>query len=71
MLWEIEEKKGIKYSDEIIAERKKKIHTHNIEELYKMACENKNIDRRFEIEEFASLQSLEHEVYIMLSCHFL
>ena len=46
MLWEIEEKKGIKYSDEIIAERKKKIHTHNIEELYKMACENKNIDRR-------------------------
>ena len=24
-----------------------------------------------EIEEFASLQSLEHEVYIMLSCHFL
>ena len=46
MLWEIEGKKGIKYSDEIIAERKKKIHTHNIEELYKMACENKNIDRR-------------------------
>ena len=46
MLWEIEEKKGIKYSDEIIAERKKKIHTHKIEELYKMACENKNIDRR-------------------------
>ena len=46
MLWEIDEKKGIKYSDEIIAERKKKIHTHNIEELYKMACENKNIDRR-------------------------
>ena len=46
MLWEIEEKKGIKFSDEIIAERKKKIHTHNIEELYKMACENKNIDRR-------------------------
>ena len=45
MLWEIEGKKGIKYSDEIIAERKKKIHTHNIEELYKMACENKNIDR--------------------------
>ena len=45
MLWEIEGKKG-KYSDEIIAERKKKIHTHNIEELYKMACENKNIDRR-------------------------
>ena len=30
MLWEIEGKKGIKYSDEIIAERKKKIHTHNI-----------------------------------------
>ena len=46
MLWEIEGKKGIKYSDEIIAERKKKIHTHNIEELYKMVCENKNIDRR-------------------------
>ena len=46
MLWKIEGKKGIKYSDEIIAERKKKIHTHNIEELYKMACENKNIDRR-------------------------
>lgn len=46
MLWEIEGKKEIKYSDEIIAERKKKIHTHNIEELYKMACENKNIDRR-------------------------
>lgn len=46
MLWEIEGKKGIKYSDEIMAERKKKIHTHNIEELYKMACENKNIDRR-------------------------
>ena len=46
MLWEIEGKKGIKYSDEIRAERKKKIHTHNIEELYKMACENKNIDRR-------------------------
>lgn len=46
MLWEIEGKKGIKYSDEIIAERKKTIHTHNIEELYKMACENKNIDRR-------------------------
>ena len=46
MLWEIEGKKRIKYSDEIIAERKKKIHTHNIEELYKMACENKNIDRR-------------------------
>ena len=46
MLWEIEGKKGIKYSDEIIAERKKKIHTHNIDELYKMACENKNIDRR-------------------------
>ena len=46
MLWEIEGKKGIKYSDEIIAERKKKLHTHNIEELYKMACENKNIDRR-------------------------
>ena len=46
MLWEIEGKKGIKYSDQIIAERKKKIHTHNIEELYKMACENKNIDRR-------------------------
>ena len=46
MLWEIEGKKGRKYSDEIIAERKKKIHTHNIEELYKMACENKNIDRR-------------------------
>ena len=46
MLWEIEGKKGIKDSDEIIAERKKKIHTHNIEELYKMACENKNIDRR-------------------------
>ena len=46
MLWEIEGQKGIKYSDEIIAERKKKIHTHNIEELYKMACENKNIDRR-------------------------
>ena len=46
MLWEIEGKKGIKYSDEIIAERKKKINTHNIEELYKMACENKNIDRR-------------------------
>lgn len=46
MLWEIEGKKGIQYSDEIIAERKKKIHTHNIEELYKMACENKNIDRR-------------------------
>ena len=46
MLWEIEGKKGIKYSDEIIAERKKKIPTHNIEELYKMACENKNIDRR-------------------------
>ena len=46
MLWEIEGKKGIKYSDEIIAERKKKIHTHNIEELYKMACENKSIDRR-------------------------
>ena len=46
MLWEIEGKKGIKYSDEIIAERKNKIHTHNIEELYKMACENKNIDRR-------------------------
>ena len=32
MLWELE--------------RKKKLHTHNIEELYKMACENKNIDRR-------------------------
>ena len=46
MLWDIEGQKGIKYSDEIIAERKKKIHTHNIEELYKMACENKNIDRR-------------------------
>ena len=46
MLWEIEGKHATKDSDEIIAERKKKIHTHNIEELYKMACENKNIDRR-------------------------
>lgn len=46
MLWELERKKKISYSDEFIAERKKKLHTHNIEELYKMACENKNIDRR-------------------------
>lgn len=46
MLWELERKKKISHSVEFIAERKKKLHTHNIEELYKMACENKNIDRR-------------------------
>ena len=46
MLWEVERKKEISHSVEFIAERKKKLHTHNIEELYKMACENKNIDRR-------------------------
>lgn len=40
--------KSLKVSQEVefIVERKKKLHTHNIEELYKMACENKNIDRR-------------------------
>lgn len=46
MLWEIEKKKGINYSDEILTERKKKLHTHNIEELYKTACDNKDIDKR-------------------------
>lgn len=46
MLWEVENKKKMSPSTEIIAERKKKLYTHNIEELYKMACENKNIDRR-------------------------
>ena len=46
MLWELERKKKISHLVEFIVERKKKLHTHNIEELYKMACENKNIDRR-------------------------
>lgn len=46
MLWKMEREKKINYSNEIIAERKKKLHTHNIEKLYKVACENKNIDRR-------------------------
>ena len=46
MLWEIEKKKGINYSDEILTERKKKLHTHNIEELYKTACDNKDIDKK-------------------------
>ena len=46
MLWELERKKKISHLVEFIVERKKKLHAHNIEELYKMACENKNIDRR-------------------------
>lgn len=46
MLWEIEKKKGIGCSNEILTERKKKLHTHNIEELYKMAYDYENIDKR-------------------------
>ena len=46
MLWRIEEKKGICYSEEVLKERKKELHTHSIECLYKLACDKKNIDRR-------------------------
>ena len=46
MLWEIEKKKGIGCSNEIPNERKKKLHTHNIEELYKIAYDYENIDKR-------------------------
>ena len=46
MLWEIEKKKGIGCSNEILTERKKKLHTHNIEELYKIAYDYENIDKR-------------------------
>ena len=46
MLWRIEEKKGICYPEEILKERKKELHTHSIECLYKLACDKKNIDRR-------------------------
>ena len=42
MLWRIEEKKGMHYSDEIVKERKKELHTHSIEILYKLACDKKN-----------------------------
>ncbi len=46
MLWKIEKKKGIGCSNEILTERKKKLHTHNIEELYKIAYDYENIDKR-------------------------
>lgn len=46
MLWVIEKKKGIGCSNEILTERKKKLHTHNIEELYKIAYDYENIDKR-------------------------
>ena len=64
MLWELERKKKISHSVEFIAERKKKLHTHNIEELYKMACENKNIDRRVP----AYFENIEGKRKILLRC---
>lgn len=72
MLWEIEKKKGIGCSNEILTERKKKLHTHNIEELYKMAYDYENIDKRipsyFEnIEDIISFYYFDEEGDIHLS----
>ena len=60
--------KGINYSDEILTERKKKLHTHNIEELYKTACDNKDIDKRIpsyfdNIEDIISFYYFDEEGY--------
>lgn len=59
MLWRIEEKKGICYSEEVLKERKKELHTHSIECLYKLACDKKNIDRRIP----AYFENIEDMIY--------
>ena len=55
----IEEKKGICYSEEVLKERKKELHTHSIECLYKLACDKKNIDRRIP----AYFENIEDMIY--------
>lgn len=62
MLWRIEEKKGMHYSDEIVKERKKELHTHSIEILYKLACDKKNIDRRIPAY-FENMEDMIHFYY--------
>ena len=62
MLWRIEEKKGMHYSDEIVKERKKELHTHSIEILYKLACDKKNIDRRIPAY-FENIEDMIHFYY--------
>ena len=59
MLWRIEEKKGICYFEEVLKERKKELHTHSIECLYKLACDKKNIDRRIP----AYFENIEDMIY--------
>ena len=46
LMWKIEETKGIQQSNEVIAQRRKSLHTHSIRELYKKVEENLNLDRR-------------------------
>lgn len=62
MLWEIEEKKGVNYSDEILNERKRELHTHSIECLYKLAYKKKNIDRRIPAY-FENIEDIIHFYY--------
>ena len=62
MLWRIEEKKGICYSEEVLKERKKELHTHSIECLYKLACDKKNIDRRIPAY-FENIEDMIHFYY--------
>ena len=51
--------KGICYSEEVLKERKKELHTHSIECLYKLACDKKNIDRRIP----AYFENIEDMIY--------
>lgn len=45
-LWKIQELKGIKKSEEVISQEKKKIHTHDIKALYEIIEQLGGIDRR-------------------------